>query len=60
MTRHTTTGQDNWQPRPQSGLSREYVHGPLHPMEGEVKGRWWLALLSALFVVGTLAVAAFS
>ena len=44
MTRHTitrsgcrytitTTGQDNWQPRPQSGLSREWVHGKLLPMD---------------------------
>lgn len=60
MTRHTTTGQNNWQPRARSGLTREYTYGPLHPMEGEVKGRWWLTLLVAIAVVGTLAVAAVS
>lgn len=34
MTRFrvTRTGQDNWQPRASSGLSREYVHGRLLPM----------------------------
>lgn len=32
MTRYITTGQNNWQPRPQSGNSREWVHGPLEPL----------------------------
>lgn len=33
MSRYHTTDQNNWQPRPRSGLSREYVHGPLQPMD---------------------------
>jgi len=33
-----TSGQDNWQPRARSGLSREYVHGPLVPMDDDTPG----------------------
>jgi hypothetical protein len=29
--RYHTTGQNNWQPRNPSGLTREHVHGPLVP-----------------------------
>lgn len=35
MTRIHRAGQDNWHPRPQSGFTREYIHGPLQPMEEE-------------------------
>lgn len=61
MTRIHTTGQDNWryshrtyQP---TGLTREQIHGSLHT-EGDVKGRYWLALLVGLCVVVAIGAAA--
>lgn len=35
MTRITTTGRDHWNPPARSGNSREYIHGPLQPMDEE-------------------------
>lgn len=55
------TGQDNWTPRPQSGFTREYIHGPLQPMQDDAPPReGWrlLALLVFMALVGTLAAAA--
>ena len=43
--RYTSTGQDNWQARCPSGLTREQIHGELLPMDPPVRrGRRWLAL----------------
>ena len=60
--RYHRTGQDNWTPRPQSGFTREWVHGPLQPMQDDApprEGRWvLLALLVFIFIVGTLGAAA--
>ena len=40
-----TSRPDNWtQPRGNSGLSREHVHGKLLPME-EPRRSWWRRLL---------------
>jgi hypothetical protein len=64
MTRHTTTSSRpcEWvQPRRDGGLSREWVHGPLQPMQDDLprgEGRWLLLLLVAFAIVGTLAAAA--
>lgn len=37
-------------PRGQSGLTREYKHGPIEPMQGERAGRPWL--VTALWFTG--------
>lgn len=44
--RYHASGQDNWHPRGSSGLSREYVHGPLQPMHDDAHP----ASLGLLFV----------
>lgn len=63
MTRYHRTGQDNWTPKPQSGHSREWVHGPLQPLEEDarmppLKFVGAVALLAFLFVLVAIAAAA--
>lgn len=60
MTRYTTTSSrpcNSVSPRPQSGLSREWVNGPLQPMEEESQparfSRWFA--YAALAFAGAIA-----
>lgn len=49
--RFIKTGQDNWTPKAKSGLSREYIHGPLY-VENEgspIRGLVWGIVLSLPF-----------
>ncbi len=41
-----------------SGLSREWVNGSLHTASGDVKGRYWLALLVGICVLVAVGAAA--
>lgn len=63
--RYTSSRPNEWvQPRPRSGLTREYVYGPLQPMDEDDRmalriaaaasgvRRVWRWLLAALAVIG--------